>query len=68
MRLPAEMGLPSHVVARQTRCVYGTRDAGMIWEEAYRIALENAGFDIGAANPCMLHHPQHDIRVVVHGG
>ena len=67
MRLPAEMGLPSNIVARQTRCVYGTRDAGMIWEETYRIALENCGFISGAANPCMFHHPQHDIQVVVHG-
>ena len=50
IRLPVEMGLPSNVVARQTRCVYGTRDAGMIWEETYRIALENCGFVTGAAN------------------
>ena len=67
IRLPVEMGLPSNVVARQTRCVYGTRDAGMIWEETYRIALENCGFVTGAANPCMFHHPDHDVQVVVHG-
>ena len=28
MSLPREMGLPSHLVAKQVRCVYGTRDAG----------------------------------------
>ena len=32
MSLPPELGLPKHFVAKQTRCVYGTRDAGMIWE------------------------------------
>ena len=30
MTLPPELGLPRHFVAKQTRCVYGTRDAGMI--------------------------------------
>ena len=28
MSLPVELGLPKHFVAKQTRCVYGTRDAG----------------------------------------
>ena len=41
MSLPPELGLPKHFVAKQTRCVYGTRDAGMIWEQCYRDALEN---------------------------
>ena len=30
MSLPPELGLPKHFVAKQTRCVYGTRDAGMV--------------------------------------
>ena len=67
MRLPPELGLPSHLVARQTRCVYGTRDAGMLWEECYRLALEQCGFITGAANPCLFFHPQKNIEVVVHG-
>ena len=67
MRLPAEMGLPKNIVARQTRCVYGTRDAGMLWEGTYRLALEQCGFVTGAANPCMFHHPKWNIQVVVHG-
>ena len=41
MSLPPELGLPKHLVAKQTRCVYGTSDAGMIWEQCYRDALEN---------------------------
>ena len=40
MSLPPELGLSKHVVAKQTRCVYGTRDAGMIWEQCNRDALE----------------------------
>ena len=36
MRRLAELGFLKHDVARQTRCVYGTRDAGMLWEETYR--------------------------------
>ena len=43
MSLPPELGLPRHVVAKHTRCVYGTRDAGMIWEQCYRDALERVG-------------------------
>ena len=34
--LPREMGLGTKAVARLKRCVCGTRDAGMIWEECYR--------------------------------
>lgn len=67
MRLPPEMELPSHCVARQTRCVYGTRDAGMLWEECYRAALEDADVVTGRANPCLLEHVERDIQVVVHG-
>ena len=67
MRLPPEMGMPKHYVARQTRCVYGTRDAGMIWEETYRVVLEQAGFVTGQANPCLFSHPTRHVEVVVHG-
>jgi len=67
MSLPPELGLPKHFVAKQTRCVYGTRDAGMIWEQCYRNALEGMGFTSGISNPCLFHHPSRDIAVVVHG-
>ena len=30
MSLPPEVGLPQHFVAKQTRCVYGTRDADIL--------------------------------------
>ena len=35
MSLPRNLGLPGHWVGRQIRCVYGTRDAGAIWEDTY---------------------------------
>ena len=67
MTLPREMGLPRHVVAKQVRCVYGTRDAGAIWEDTYRCALEDCGFLSGQASPCIFHHPDRKITCVVHG-
>ena len=67
MRLPREMGLPSHMVGLQVRCVYGTRDAGSIWEDCYRHALESAGFRSGVASPCVFFHEARNIACVVHG-
>lgn len=67
MQLPKELGLPSHFVARQVRCVYGTRDAGAIWEDTYREALESIGFKSGVASPCCFFHPERKLSTVVHG-
>ena len=67
MQVPKEMGLGSDVVARQVRCVYGTRDAGNIWEDTYTQVLINMGFEPGASNPCILYHKLRDITIVVHG-
>ena len=67
MAFPKEMGLPSNLVAKQVRCVYGTRDAGAIWEDTYRGALEELGFQSGAASPCCFYHPGRKLSVVVHG-
>ena len=35
MRAPKELGLPPNTVEQQVRCVYGTRDAGKLWEDTY---------------------------------
>ena len=67
MRLPREMGLPAHIVGLQVRCVYGTRDAGSIWEDCYRHTLETAGFKSGIASPCVFFHEGKNIACVVHG-
>ena len=67
MSLPPELGLPKHFVAKQARCVYGTRDAGMIWEQCYRDALERVGFISGVSKPCLCFHADQDLSVVIHG-
>ena len=67
MKLPRELGLPSNMLGLQVRCVYGTRDAGAIWEETYRSVLVNAGFTPGIASPCIFHHKDKDLTCVIHG-
>ena len=67
MRVPKELGLPPNTVARQVRCVYGTRDAGKLWEDTYTQVLEGLGFRTGLSNPCVFHHAERDIAIVVHG-
>ena len=54
------------VVAKLLRCVYGTRDAGMLWEDTYADFLQT-GFTRGVGSPCCFFHSQRDISVVVHG-
>ena len=67
MDFPKEMGLGKEWVAKQVRCVYGTRDAGSIWEDCYRDALEAMEFVSGLASPCLFFHPVRNISIVVHG-
>ena len=65
--LPKELGVPSSYVAYLERCVYGTRDAGAIWEACYADALLEMGFVRGMASPCCFPHPSRNLCVVVHG-
>ena len=40
VRFPAELGMPKNMVGRLVRCMYGTRDAGAIWENMlHRMSL-----------------------------
>ena len=55
MNVPKETGLPSNFVAKQVRCVYGTRDA------------EAMAFTSGKASPCCFYHPIKGVSIVVHG-
>ena len=41
VKLPPELGLPKDVVGKLERCMYGTRDAGAIWESCYVDCLVN---------------------------
>ena len=65
--LPREMGLGTKAIAHLKRCVYGTRDAGALWEKCYSEALVRMGFRRGLANPCCFYHPEKFILLVVHG-
>ena len=67
MSIPREMGLAPNLVAKQIRCVYGTKDAGQIWESCYSEALMDMGFIQGAGSPCCFHHPSRNLHCVVHG-
>ena len=67
MSLPRELGLPPNLVAKQIRCVYGTRDAGKIWESCYSEALVDMGFIAGTGSPCCFYHPTRQLHCVVHG-
>ena len=67
VRLPKEMGLPRTMLGKLTRCLYGTRDAGHIWEAVYGDALVKMGFTQGVASPCCFYHPKWEVSLVVHG-
>ena len=67
LAFPKELGIPDNYVAHLKRCVYGTRDAGAIWEECYAGALVEMGFTRGVASPCCFYSAARNLRVVVHG-
>ena len=52
IRPPPELGLPKDTVCRLKRSMYGTRDAGSIWEDVYTDTLLSMGFQQGKASPC----------------
>ena len=64
---PPEMGMSKDTVLKLERCMYGTRDAGAIWESVYTDALLAMGFTQGVASPCCFHHASKEISCVVHG-
>lgn len=64
---PKELGLPKGYVARLKRCAYGTRDAGLLWEECYCEKLAAMGFVRGISSPCCFVHEAKGLRCVVHG-
>ena len=67
VQFPRELGAPKGKIGHLLRCVYGTRDAGLLWEDTYSSCLEALGFSRGMANPCCFYHSSRDIAVVVHG-
>ena len=67
VKLPPELGLGRQVVGKLQKCMYGTRDAGAIWEWTYTQALLKMGFVQGKSNPCCFKHPKWRLALVVHG-
>ena len=67
VRCPPELGLPKDMVGKLVRCMYGTRDAGAIWENCYTKCLIDLVFDHGVASPCCFTHSELGVSVVVHG-
>ena len=67
IRFPPELGMPKTIVGKLVRCMYGTRDAGSIWEGCYTKCLVDLGFEQGVASPCCFSHPLWKVSVVVHG-
>ena len=67
VRLPSELGLRRGVVGKLKTCMYGTRDAGAIWEATYTTVLLKMGFAQGASSPCVFYHSGWKVSLVVHG-
>ena len=62
------MGLSPDLVARQVRRVYGTRDAGKLWEDTYTQDMNKCWVDYWIGQPLVFfYHKVRDITVVVHG-
>ncbi len=49
------------------KSMYGTRDAAQNWEFEYTEFMNHMGFSRGMSSPCVFHHGQKNIRVVIHG-
>ena len=47
--------------------MYGTQDAPNIWQSHYSGILIEGGYKRGKSNASVFCHPQHDVRVMVHG-
>lgn len=66
-RVPRELGIPPGTIGKLKRCCYGTRDAGMLWEEAYSKKLAAAGSTRGRASPCCVFAKSRRLAAVCHG-
>lgn len=67
IELPAEAGVSSDFVGELKYSLYGTRDAAANFERTYTEVLVNHGFVQGVSNPCLFHHLEWDVAMMVHG-
>ena len=69
VRLPAE----DKEVGDEGKCgklnmsMYGTRDAALNWSMEYTSTLLASGYVQGRASPCLFHHPEKQVSIMVHG-
>ena len=66
MELPEE-DREEGLCAKMKKAMCGTRGAAQSWEATYRKAHEDWGFANGKASPCVMHHSERNIMLVVHG-
>ena len=52
---------------RLNKALYGTRDAAQNWAYSYMEFMKSIGFKTGRSSSCVFWHPEHELRVVVHG-
>ena len=61
---------PDHgadLVGKLRLCLYGTRDAAKGWQETLSSHLVSLGFVRGVGHPSVFHHPEKDLKTLVHG-
>ena len=55
------------MIGKLKLCLYGMRDAAKGWQETLSAHLETIGFRRGRWHPFVFHHPERDIKTLVHG-
>ena len=64
---PPEANVPSDIVWKLQRAIYGTRDAAAAWEREWTRTLNSVAFESGVSNPALLHCEKLDASMVLHG-
>ena len=54
-------------LVRTKLCLYGNRDAAKSWQQTLTEHLLNIGFKGGRVHISVFHHPERNIRTLVHG-
>ena len=49
------------------KSMYGTRGTAQNWEKEYESFMKRIGFRQGRASPCVFHHLEREVRIVIHG-
>ena len=67
VRLPDKDRLPGdeNKCGKLKMSMYGTHDAALNWAPEYGDTLRAAGYRQGSANPCLLHHEELGVSIMV---